>query len=161
VFVPLLTRQFPEIVDFWLPPEACSYRVAVVSIHKAYPGHAKRVMMAVWSYLRQFMYTKFVIVVDHDIDARNWRDVVWAIATNVDPGRDLTLVGDTPIDYLDFASPESGLGAKLGLDATAKMPPETTRPWGRRIRMADDIIAEVTRKWPSYGLPGTGKPIWK
>jgi 4-hydroxy-3-polyprenylbenzoate decarboxylase len=161
VFVPLLTRQFPEIVDFWLPPEACSYRVAVVSIRKAYPGHAKRVMMAVWSYLRQFMYTKFVIVVDHDIDARNWTDVVWAIATNVDPGRDLTVVGGTPIDYLDFASPESGLGSKLGLDATAKIPPETARPWGRRIRMADDIIAEVTRKWPSYGLPGAGKPIWK
>ena len=161
VFVPLLTRQFPEIVDFWLPPEACSYRVAVVSIRKAYPGHAKRVMMAVWSYLRQFMYTKFIIVVDHDIDVRSWRDVVWAISTNVDPGRDLTVVGDTPIDYLDFASPESGLGGKLGLDATAKMPPETARPWGRRIRMADEIVAEVTRKWPSYGLPGAGRPIWK
>jgi len=161
VFVPLLTRQFPEIVDFWLPPEACSYRVAVVSIRKAYPGHAKRVMMAVWSYLRQFMYTKFVIVVDHDIDARNWTDVLWAISTNVDPGRDLTVVGDTPIDYLDFASPDSGLGGKLGLDATAKIPPETNRPWGRRIRMADAIVAEVTRKWPSYGLPGSGKPIWK
>jgi 4-hydroxy-3-polyprenylbenzoate decarboxylase len=161
VFVPLLTQQFPEIVDFWLPPEACSYRVAVVSIRKAYPGHAKRAMMAVWSYLRQFMYTKFVIVVDADIDARAWKDVVWAISTNVDPKRDVVVIENTPIDYLDFASPESGLGSKMGIDATAKIPPETQRDWGRKIRMSDDVIAEVTRKWAKYGLPGAGKPIWK
>ncbi len=161
VFVPLLSQQFPEIVDFWLPPEACSYRVAVVSMKKAYPGHAKRVMMAVWSYLRQFMYTKFVIVVDEDINARDWNDVIWAISTNVDPGRDLTVIKGTPIDYLDFASPESGLGGKMGIDATTKMEPETKREWGQKIRMTDDIIEEVTRKWESYGLPGSGKPIWK
>jgi 4-hydroxy-3-polyprenylbenzoate decarboxylase len=161
VFVPLLTQQFPEIVDFWLPPEACSYRAAVVSIKKAYPGHAKRIMMAVWSYLRQFMYTKFVIVVDEDIDARDWKDVIWAISTNVDPARDTTLIENTPIDYLDFASPESGLGSKIGVDATTKIPPETNRPWGRKIRMTDDIIDEVTKKWDAYGLPGSGKPIWK
>jgi 4-hydroxy-3-polyprenylbenzoate decarboxylase len=161
VFVPLFTQQFPEIVDFWLPPEACSYRVAVVAIKKAYPGHAKRAMMAVWSYLRQFMYTKFVIVVDADINARDWKDVVWAIATNVDPKRDVTIIENTPIDYLDFAAPESGLGAKMGIDATAKIPPETARDWGRKIRMSDDIIAEVTRKWADYGLPGAGRPIWK
>ncbi|MGE0745467.1 MAG: UbiD family decarboxylase [Rhodospirillales bacterium] len=161
VFVPLLVKQFPEIVDFWLPPEACSYRVAVVSMKKAYPGHAKRVMMAVWSYLRQFMYTKFVIVVDHDIDARNWKDVVWAVATNADPSRDLTVVTNTPIDYLDFASPEPGLGGKLGIDATAKMPPETRREWGRKIRMSDEVIDTVSRRWADYGLPGTGRPIWR
>ena len=161
VFVPLLVQQFPEIVDFWLPPEGCSYRVAVVSIRKAYPGHARQVMMGVWSYLRQFMYTKFVIVVDGDIDARDWKDVVWAISTNVDPARDVMMVENTPIDYLDFAAPESGLGSKLGIDATAKMPPETKRAWGRKIRMSDDVIAEVTRKWESYDLPGSGKPIWK
>ncbi len=161
VFVPLFTQQFPEIVDFWLPPEACSYRVGVVSIKKAYPGHAKRVMMAVWSYLRQFMYTKFVIVVDADINARDWKDVIWAVSTNVDPARDITVIENTPIDYLDFASPESGLGSKMGIDATTKIPPETTRDWGRRIRMTDDIIDEVTEKWEAYGLPGSGKPIWK
>jgi 4-hydroxy-3-polyprenylbenzoate decarboxylase len=161
VFVPLIVQQFPEIVDFWLPPEACSYRVAVVSMRKAYPGHAKRVMMATWSYLRQFMYTKFVIVVDADINARDWTDVIWAVSTNVDPVRDITLIENTPIDYLDFASPVSGLGGKIGIDATTKIPPETTRPWGRRIRMSDDIVGEVTRKWPRYGLPGSGKPIWK
>lgn len=160
VFIPLLTQQFPEIVDFWLPPEGCSYRIAVVSIKKAYPGHAKRVMMAVWSYLRQFMYTKWVIVVDDDIDARNWKDVMWAIATRMDPARDITLVEGTPIDYLDFASPESGLGSKIGLDATNKMPPETHRPWGEKIRMTDDVIDTVTKKWPELGLPGSGKPIW-
>ena len=160
LFVPLIVQQFPEIVDFWLPPEACSYRVAVVSMRKAYPGHAKRVMMATWSYLRQFMYTKFVIVVDADINTRDWTDVIWAVSTNVDPVRDITLIENTPIDYLDFASPVSGLGGKIGIDATTKMPPETTRPWGRRIRMSDDIIDEVTRKWPRYGLPGSGKPIW-
>jgi 4-hydroxy-3-polyprenylbenzoate decarboxylase len=161
VFVPLMIQQYPEIVDFWLPPEACSYRVAVVSIKKAYPGHAKRIMMAVWSYLRQFMYTKFVIVVDDDINARDWNDVIWAISTNVDPARDMTMIENTPIDYLDFASPVSGLGSKMGIDATTKIAPETTREWGRKICMSDDIIEEVTRKWQQYGLPGSGKPIWK
>ncbi|MFN3077948.1 MAG: UbiD family decarboxylase [Alphaproteobacteria bacterium] len=161
VFIPLLTQQFPEIVDFWLPPEGCSYRIAVVSMRKAYPGHAKRVMMGVWSFLRQFMYTKFVIVVDDDIDARDWKDVMWAMATRMDPVRDITLVERTPIDYLDFASPESGLGGKIGLDATNKLPPETHRDWGVRLRMADEIIDEVTRKWSDYGLPGSGRPIWK
>lgn len=161
VFVPLFRQQFPEIVDFWLPPEGCSYRVAVVSMRKGYPGHAKRVMLGVWSYLRQFMYTKFVIVVDEDIDARDWKDVIWAVSTNVDPARDITVVENTPIDYLDFASPESGLGSKLGIDATTKMEPETKRDWGRKLRMSDDVIEEVTRKWASYGLPGSGKPIWK
>jgi 4-hydroxy-3-polyprenylbenzoate decarboxylase len=161
VFIPLLAQQFPEIVDFWLPPEGCSYRVAVVSIKKSYPGHARKVMMGVWSYLRQFMYTKFVIVVDEDIDARDWKDVIWALSTNVDPARDIMVVEQTPIDYLDFASPESGLGSKLGIDATTKMPPETKRTWGRQIRMSDDVIEEVTRKWPRCGLPGSGKPIWK
>ncbi len=161
VFVPLICQQFPEIVDFWLPPEACSYRLAVVSMKKAYAGHAKRVMMGVWSYLRQFMYTKFVIVVDADIDARVWKDVIWAVSTNVDPARDVTLIENTPIDYLDFASPEAGLGSKIGIDATTKVAPETKRHWGRKIRMCDDIIDEVTRKWASYGLPGQGKPIWK
>ena len=141
------------IVDFWLPPEACSYRVAVVAIKKAYPGHARRMMMGVWSYLRQFTYTKFVIVVDADIDARSWTDVIWAISTNVDPARDITVVESTPIDHLDFASPEPGLGSKLGIDATTKMAPEITRPWGRRVGMSDDIVAEVTRKWAEYGLP--------
>ncbi len=160
LFVPLLRQQFPEIVDFWLPPEACSYRVAVVSMKKAYAGHAKRVMMAVWSYLRQFTYTKFVIVIDDDLDARNWTDVIWAISTNVDPARDVTTVENTPIDYLDFASPESGLGSKMGIDATTKIPPETKREWGRKIRMSDDIIDLVTEKWPILGLPGAGKPIW-
>jgi len=161
VFVPLLQQQFPEIVDFWLPPEGCSYRIAVVSIRKTYPGQAKRVMMGIWSFLRQFMYTKFVIVVDDDIAVRDWKDVMWAISTRMDPVRDVTLVDNTPIDYLDFASPESGLGGKIGLDATTKMPPETKRIWGTPIRMADAVIEEVTRKWPSYGLPGSGKPIWK
>ena len=160
VFVPLLRQQFPEIVDFWLPPEACSYRVAVVSMRKAYPGHAKRVMMAVWSFLRQFMYTKFVIVVDDDINARQWTDVVWAVSTNVDPARDVTMVERTPIDYLDFASPVSGLGSKMGIDATAKVFPETERPWGRKLKMSDDIVQLVSKKWPRYGLPGTGRPIW-
>ena len=130
VFVPILAQQFPEIVDFWLPPEGCSYRVAVVSIKKAYAGHAKRVMMAVWSYLRQFMYTKFVIVVDECINARDWNDVIWAVSTQVDPVRDVTLIENTPIDYLDFASPVSGLGSKMGIDATKKLPPETSREWG-------------------------------
>lgn len=161
VFVPLIQQQFPEIIDFWLPPEGCSYRIAVISMKKAYPGHAKRVMMAVWSYLRQFMYTKWVIVVDDDIDARSWKDVMWAIATRMDPARDITIVENTPIDYLDFASPESGLGSKIGLDATNKLVPETKREWGRKIRMADDIVRTVTEKWPRLGLPGTGKPVGK
>jgi len=160
VFVPLLQQQFPEIVDFWLPPEGCSYRIAVVSMKKAYPGHAKRVMLAVWSYLRQFMYTKWVIVVDDDIDARDWKDVMWAISTRMDPARDITVIENTPIDYLDFASPESGLGSKIGLDATNKLPPETKREWGTKTRMSDDIVETVTEKWPRLGLPGTGKPIW-
>ena len=161
VFVPLLKLQFPEIVDFWLPPEACSYRIAVVSIKKAYPGHAQKTMMGVWSFLRQFMYTKFVIVVDEDIECRKWEDVIWAISTNVDAGRDLTVIDRTPIDYLDFASPEEGLGGKLGIDATTKIPPETKREWGRKLRMSDDVIKKVSEKWPSLGLPGSGKPIWK
>jgi len=161
VFIPLLQQQFPEIVDFWLPPEGCSYRIAVVAIKKAYPGHAKRLMMAVWSYLRQFMYTKWVIVVDDDIDARNWKDVMWAVATRMDPARDLTVVENTPIDYLDFASPESGLGGKVGLDATNKWPPETKRAWGTEIRMSDEVIRTVTEKWPKLGLPGSGRSIWK
>ncbi|PJI39120.1 UbiD family decarboxylase [Ferrovibrio sp.] len=161
VFVPLIRQQFPEIVDFWLPPEGCSYRVAVVSMKKAYPGHAKRVMMGVWSYLRQFMYTKWIIVVDDDINARDWKDVVWAMSTRMDPARDITFVEHTPIDYLDFASPESGLGSKIGLDATNKWPPETKREWGEKIRMDEDVIRTVTDKWPRLGLPGSGKPIWK
>jgi 4-hydroxy-3-polyprenylbenzoate decarboxylase len=161
IFIPLLKQQFPEIIDFWLPPEGCSYRISVVSMKMAYPGHAKRVMMAVWSYLRQFMYTKWVIVVDDDIDARNWKDVMWAIATRMDPARDITIIENTPIDYLDFASPESGLGSKIGLDATNKWPPETKREWGRLIRMDQDVIRTVTEKWPRLGLPGSGKPVWK
>ncbi len=160
VFIPLLRQQFPEITDFWLPPEGCSYRIAVVSMRKAYPGHAKRVMLGVWSYLRQFMYTKWVIVVDDDIDARNWKDVMWAISTRMDPARDITLIENTPIDYLDFASPEESLGSKIGLDATNKWPPETKREWGRKIRMSNDVIATVTDKWHRLGLPGSGKPIW-
>jgi 4-hydroxy-3-polyprenylbenzoate decarboxylase len=161
IFIPLLQQQFPEIADFYLPPEGCSYRIAVVSMKKAFPGHAKRVMMGVWSYLRQFMYTKWVIVVDDDIDARSWADVMWAISTRMDPARDITLVDNTPIDYLDFASPESGLGSKIGLDATNKWPPETKRDWGRKIRMDDEIVRTVTEKWPKLGLPGPGKPIWR
>jgi 4-hydroxy-3-polyprenylbenzoate decarboxylase len=161
MFIPLIQQQFPEIVDFWLPPEGCSYRIAVVSMKKAYPGHAKRVMMGVWSYLRQFMYTKWVIVVDEDIDARNWKDVMWAVATRMDPARDITIVENTPIDYLDFAAPESGLGSKIGLDATNKWPPETKREWGRKIRMDDDVIRTVSEKWPRLGLPGDGAPIWR
>ena len=161
VFVPLLRQQFPEIRDFWLPPEGCSYRVAVVSMKKAYPGHAKRVMLGVWSYLRQFMYTKWVIVVDDDIDARDWKDVIWAISTRMDPARDITVIENTPIDYLDFASPEESLGSKIGLDATNKWPPETKRDWGREIRMSDDVIDKIDRLWPELGLPGSGRAIWR
>ena len=161
VFIPLFQQQFPEIVDFWLPPEGCSYRIAVVSMKKAYPGHAKRVMLGVWSYLRQFMYTKWVIVVDDDIDARDWKEVIWALSTRMDPARDITLIENTPIDYLDFASPESGLGSKIGLDATNKWPPETKREWGEKLFMDPDVVETVTRRWAELGLPGTGKPIWK
>ncbi|MCU0733934.1 MAG: 4-hydroxy-3-polyprenylbenzoate decarboxylase [Methylotetracoccus sp.] len=152
VFVPLLQKQFPEVVDFYLPPEGCSYRLAVVSMRKQYPGHAKRVMFGVWSFLRQFMYTKFVIVVDEDIDVRNWKDVIWAMTTRMDPVRDLTLIDNTPIDYLDFASPVSGLGSKLGLDATNKWAGETQREWGTPIRMTEAVIARVDALWESLGL---------
>ncbi len=152
VFIPLLQKQFPEIVDFYLPPEGCSYRVAIVTIHKQYPGHAKRVMMGVWSFLRQFMYTKFVIVTDADIDARNWQDVVWALSTRMDPARDTVIIDNTPIDYLDFASPVSGLGAKMGLDATHKWPAETQREWGRPIEMNSAVKARVNEMWSQLGL---------
>ena len=152
VFVPILQKQFPEITDFYLPPEGCSYRMAVVSMKKQYPGHAKRVMMGVWSFLRQFMYTKFVIVVDDDVNTRSWDDVIWAITTRVDPSRDTTLVDNTPIDYLDFASPVSGLGSKMGIDATNKMPGETNREWGEPIVMDDEVKKRVDELWPSLGL---------
>ena len=152
VFVPILRKQFPEIVDFYLPPEGCSYRMAVVSMKKAYPGHAKRVMMGVWSFLRQFMYTKFVIVVDDDVDARSWEDVIWAITTRMDPARDTTLIESTPIDYLDFASPVSGLGSKMGMDATNKLPGETTREWGAPIRMDEAVTARVDALWDELGI---------
>mgnify|MGYP001793548693 FL=1 len=161
VFIPLLQQQFPEIVDFWLPPEGCSYRIAVVSMKKAYPGHAKRVMLGVWSYLRQFMYTKWVIVVDDTVNARDWKEVMWAISTKMDPARDITVIENTPIDYLDFASPEDGLGSKIGLDATDKWPPETKREWGREIRMDQSVIDRIDKLWPDLGLPGSGKSIWK
>ncbi len=143
VFVPILQKQFPEIVDFYLPPEGCSYRMAVVSIRKAYPGHAKRLMFGIWSFLRQFMYTKFIVIVDDDIDTRNWQEVIWAITTRMDPVRDTTLVDNTPIDYLDFASPVSGLGGKMGLDATNKWPGETDREWGRGITLPAEIRARA------------------
>jgi 4-hydroxy-3-polyprenylbenzoate decarboxylase len=152
VFVPILTRQFPEIVDFYLPPEACSYRLAVVSMKKQYPGHAKRVMMGVWSFLRQFMYTKFVIVVDDDVDPRDWQDVIWAMSTRVDPARDVVMVENTPIDYLDFASPVSGLGSKMGMDATSKWQGETCREWGRPIRMDEKVKARVDEIWKDLGI---------
>ncbi|MFC0336520.1 4-hydroxy-3-polyprenylbenzoate decarboxylase [Kushneria avicenniae] len=152
VFVPILRRQFPEIVDFYLPPEGCSYRLAVVSMKKQYQGHAKRVMMGVWSFLRQFMYTKFVIVVDDDVNTRDWKDVIWAITTRMDPSRDTVMVDNTPIDYLDFASPVSGLGSKMGLDATTKWPGETQREWGTPIAMSDEIKARVDERWASYGI---------
>ena len=159
VFVPILQKQFPEIVDFYLPPEGCSYRMAIVSIKKSYPGHAKRLMFGLWSFLRQFMYTKFIVVTDADVDIRNWQDVIWAVTTRMDPVRDTTLVDQTPIDYLDFASPVSGLGGKMGLDATSKWPGETSREWGRPIVMDaaveqrvaalfDDIMAGVKRASP-------------
>ncbi len=152
VFIPLLQNQFPEIVDFYLPPEACSYRIAVVSIKKAYLGHARRIMFGVWSYLRQFTYTKFVIVTDDDINVRDWKDVIWAMATRMDPARDTVLVENTPIDYLDFASPQSGLGSKMGFDATNKWPGETQREWGRPIVMDDAVIQRVDRIWKDLGV---------
>ena len=152
VFVPILRTQFPEIVDFYLPSEACSYRVAVVSMRKEYPGHARRIMFGVWSFLRQFMYTKIVIVVDDDIDARNWQDVIWAISTRVDPARDSVIVESTPIDYLDFASPTAGLGSKLGIDATNKWPGEVTRRWGKPITMDDAVVAHVDQMWSELGI---------
>jgi 4-hydroxy-3-polyprenylbenzoate decarboxylase len=152
VFVPLLQKQFPEIADFYLPPEACSYRLAAVSMKKQYPGHAKRVMFGIWSYLRQFMYTKFIVVCDDDIDVRNWKEVVWAISTRVDPARDLLVAEHTPIDYLDFASPVAGLGSKLGIDATNKWPGETAREWGRPIEMDDEVKRRVDSMWRDLGL---------
>ncbi len=152
VFVPLLTRQFPEIVDFYLPPEGCSYRLAVASMRKQYPGHAKRVMFGIWSFLRQFMYTKLIVVVDDDIDVRDWKEVIWAITTRVDPARDTLIAENTPIDYLDFASPVSGLGSKLGIDATNKWPGETTRRWGTPIIMDEAVRTRVDALWDDLGL---------
>ena len=152
VFIPILQKQFPEIVDFYLPPEGCSYRIAIVTIKKQYPGHAKRVMMGVWSYLRQFMYTKFIIVCDDDINARDWKDVMWAVSTRMDPHRDTIFVDNTPIDYLDFASPVSGLGSKMGLDATNKWQGETNREWGKIIAKDEKVVAHVDEIWNQLGL---------
>ena len=152
VFVPILQKQFPEIVDFYLPPEGCSYRMAVVSMKKQYPGHAKRVMLGIWSFLRQFMYTKFVVVTDDDVDVRNWQDVIWAMTTRMDPARDTVIIENTPIDYLDFASPVSGLGSKIGFDATNKWRGETNREWGRPISMDPEVRARVDALWPELGL---------
>lgn len=152
VFIPLLQKQFPEIVDFYLPPEACSYRMAVVSIKKAYLGHAQRIMFGVWSYLRQFTYTKFVIIVDDDIDVRDWKTVIWAMVTRMDPARDTVMIENTPIDYLDFASPEAGLGSKLGMDATNKWPGESKREWGRPIVMSKDVKQRIDKIWGTLGL---------
>ncbi|MGV3654160.1 MAG: 4-hydroxy-3-polyprenylbenzoate decarboxylase [Noviherbaspirillum sp.] len=152
VFVPLLQKQFAEITDFYLPPEGCSYRMAVVQMKKSYPGHAKRVMFGVWSFLRQFMYTKFIVVVDEDVDIRDWKEVIWAITTRVDPARDTTMVDNTPIDYLDFASPVSGLGSKMGIDATNKWPGETSREWGRVIAMSEEVKARVDSLWGELGI---------
>ncbi len=152
VFVPLLQKQFPEIVDFYLPPEGCSYRMAIVSMKKQYPGHAKRVMMGVWSFLRQFMYTKFVVVVDEDINIRRWEDVIWAVTTRMDPIRDTVMIDNTPIDYLDFASPVAGLGSKMGLDATNKMAGETEREWGSTITMSDEVKARIDSLWQDLGI---------
>ena len=152
VLVPILQKQFPEIVDFYLPPEGCSYRLAVVTMKKQYAGHAKRVMMGVWSYLRQFMYTKFVIVCDDDINARDWKDVIWAITTRMDPARDTVMMENTPIDYLDFASPVSGLGSKMGLDATNKWPGETDREWGRPIVMTESVKSRIDDIWEQLNI---------
>jgi 4-hydroxy-3-polyprenylbenzoate decarboxylase len=156
--VPILQKQFPEIVDFYLPPEGCSYRLAVVTMKKQYAGHAKRVMMGVWSFLRQFMYTKFVIVCDDDVNARDWNDVIWAITTRMDPARDTVLVENTPIDYLDFASPVSGLGSKMGLDATNKWPGETDREWGRPIQMDEKVRARVDEIWDELAIFSDREP---
>ncbi len=152
VFIPLLQKQFAEITDFYLPPEGCSYRMAVVQMKKAYAGHAKRVMFGVWSFLRQFMYTKFIVVVDEDVNIRDWKEVIWAITTRVDPLRDTTLVDNTPIDYLDFASPVSGLGSKMGIDATNKWPGETSREWGRTIEMSEEVKRKVDRIWQQLDI---------
>jgi 4-hydroxy-3-polyprenylbenzoate decarboxylase len=152
VFVPLLQKQFPEIIDFYLPPEGCSYRLAVVSMKKQYPGHAKRVMFGIWSFLRQFMYTKLIVVVDEDVNVRDWKEVIWALTTRVDAIRDTVLVDNTPIDYLDFASPVSGLGSKMGIDATNKWPGETTREWGRPISMDKSVEERVSEMWGRLGL---------
>ena len=152
LFVPLLQRQFPEVTDFHLPSEGCSYRMAVVQIRKAYPGHARRIMMGVWSHLRQFMYTKFIVVVDEDVDIRDWREVIWAMTTRMDPARDTMLIEHTPIDYLDFASPVSGLGSKMGLDATNKWPGETSREWGQTITMTPEVLERIRPVWESLGL---------
>lgn len=152
VFIPILQKQFPEIVDFYLPPEGCSYRMAVITIKKQYPGHAKRVMMGAWSFLRQFMYTKFIIVTDDDINARDWKDVIWAMTTRMDPARDTVIIENTPIDYLDFASPVSGLGGKIGFDATNKLPAETQRQWGEPISMDQDTIKKVDALWDTLGI---------
>jgi 4-hydroxy-3-polyprenylbenzoate decarboxylase len=152
VFVPLLQKQFPEIVDFYLPPEGCSYRLAVVSMKKQYPGHARRVMFGIWSFLRQFMYTKFIVVVDDDIDVRDWKEVVWALTTRVDAARDTLIAQNTPIDYLDFASPVAGLGSKMGIDATNKWPGETAREWGRAIAMDETVKRRVDQLWQELGL---------
>lgn len=152
VFVPILRKQFSEITDFYLPPEGCSYRLAVVTINKQYPGQARRVMMGIWSFLKQFMYTKFIIVTDDDIDARDWKDVIWALTTRVDPRRDTFIIENTPIDYLDFASPVAGLGAKMGIDATNKFPSETSRQWGSPIKMDTDVKARIDEIWGSLGI---------
>lgn len=152
VFVPILQKQFPEIIDFYLPPEGCSYRVAVVSMKKQYAGHAKRVMMGVWSFLRQFMYTKFIIVTDGDVNVRNWEDVIWAMTTRMDPARDSVIVENTPIDYLDFASPVSGLGSKIGFDATNKFPAETDREWGTPILMSSEVVQKIDELWGELGI---------
>jgi len=152
VFIPLLQKQFPEITDFYLPPEGCSYRMAIISMKKQYPGHAKRVMMGAWSFLRQFMYTKFVIVTDDDVNIRNWEDVIWAMTTRMDPARDTVLIENTPIDYLDFASPVSGLGSKMGMDATNKWPGETQREWGTPIEMDAEVKRRVDELWDEFGL---------
>jgi 4-hydroxy-3-polyprenylbenzoate decarboxylase len=152
VFIPLLVKQFPEIVDFYLPPEGCSYRLACVSIKKQYPGHAKRVMFGIWSFLRQFMYTKFIIVTDDDVNVRDWKEVIWALTTRVDPRRDTLIADATPIDYLDFASPVAGLGSKMGIDATNKWPAETGRTWGAPIAMSEDVKTRVDALWRELGL---------
>jgi 4-hydroxy-3-polyprenylbenzoate decarboxylase len=154
LFLPLVQQQFPEVIDLWLPPEACSYRIAVVAISKLYPGQARRLMLGLWSMLPQLTYTKFLIVVDGDIDIRDWRAVMWAVATRSDSSRDLVTLADTPIDYLDFASPKPGLGGKLGIDATTKMQPETERAWGEVLAMDPAVTARVDAMWPDLGLGG-------